>query len=58
MQGNGNYNDCGVMNYLDIVKNLDWKASNSQSFSTWGKKLIDSPNIGIRSTSKIASIFF
>ncbi len=45
------------MNYLDIVKSMNWKASRDDQFSSWGNKLINTPNIGIKATSKKATIF-
>lgn len=61
--GNGNDDKCGSINYLDIVtyatsnvqSNNNWNGRNG--FSNWGNLLLNSPGIGIKATSKRASVF-
>ncbi len=52
--GNGN-GDCGIsLSFLDIALNSNWTAT---SYSSWGNVLINTPNYGIKATSKLATIF-
>jgi mannan endo-1,4-beta-mannosidase len=52
--GNGN-GECGSLSAMDIVARNDWNTHSN--LTTWGNVLINSNGIGIRDTSKIASIF-
>jgi mannan endo-1,4-beta-mannosidase len=52
--GNGS-GDCGSLSALDIVTNNNWNTHTSLTF--WGYELINSLGIGIRDSSKVASIF-
>ena len=47
--------DCGPLSFLDIAKDSNFYSIGQ--YSIWGEILVNTPFVGIKDSSKIASIF-